>query len=375
MTEKELREIKRRFRPERSNIAKIVGCFVNENKQIIYRINQSVDASESAASEKLLGVMKKTLSGSLGTNLTDVSFSTKQVLESENHKLLMKLRETHLSDAESLEKFYTGVIESVKMESNFVILLANDVYDVFSYGKDGEKGEATETFSYLICAVCPLKNLPETLSFNESDSLFHTLSLSCILSAPEIGFMFPTFDDRKTNIYNALLYTRSLSESYPEFTERIFEAESKMPPKAQEITFNGCLADTLSEECSYEVIRSVHAQMSELIEAHKESKDPEPLTVTKATVKTMLENCGVAEEKIEKLDAAFDEGFGKNAVLSPKNIIQTKKFELETPEVKIKVSPEHRDLVSTQVINNVKYVMIRVDGPVEVNGININIEN
>jgi len=42
--------------------------------------------------------------------------------------------------------------------------------------------------------------------------------------------------------------------------------------------------------------------------------------------------------------------------------------------VSIKVDPEHRDLVSTQVINNVKYVMIRVDGGVEVNGINITID-
>ena len=34
MTEKELREIKRRFRPERSNIPNIVGAFVNENGEI-----------------------------------------------------------------------------------------------------------------------------------------------------------------------------------------------------------------------------------------------------------------------------------------------------------------------------------------------------
>ena len=81
-----------------------------------------------------------------------------------------------------------------------------------------------------------------------------------------------------------------------------------------------------------------------------------------------------AEEKLEKLDAAFDESFGENAPLSPKNILSVNKFELETPEVSIKINPEHRDLVSTQVINNVKYVMIRVEGAVEVNGINISID-
>ena len=91
MTERELREIKRRFRPEKNNIPKIVGCFVNSNKEIIARISQFIGTSDSVVSEKLLGVMKKTLSGSLGTNLNNIEFSTKQVLESEEHKLLMKL--------------------------------------------------------------------------------------------------------------------------------------------------------------------------------------------------------------------------------------------------------------------------------------------
>ena len=65
MTEKELREIKRRFRPEKNNIPKIVGCFVNSNKEIIARISQFIGTSDSVVSEKLLGVMKKTLSGTL----------------------------------------------------------------------------------------------------------------------------------------------------------------------------------------------------------------------------------------------------------------------------------------------------------------------
>jgi hypothetical protein len=111
-----------------------------------------------------------------------------------------------------------------------------------------------------------------------------------------------------------------------------------------------------------------------MIEAHKESHDPEPLVITKATVKTVLAGCGIDGEKLEELDRTFDESFGTGAQLTPKNIFSVNKFELETPEVKIKVDPEHRDLISTQVINNVKYVMIRVDGAIEVNGININIE-
>ena len=89
----------------------------------------------------------------------------------------------------------------------------------------------------------------------------------------------------------------------------------------------------------------------------------------------MLEGCGVADEKIERVAEAFDESFGKNAQVAPKNIVASNKFEIETPQVKIKVDPEYSDMVTTQVINNVKYLMIRVDGGVSVNGINIKIDD
>ncbi len=374
MTERELREIKRRFRPERSNIPRIVGCLVNSAKQIVSKISQPMAVSESTTAEMLLGVMKKTLSGSLGTNLTDVNFSTKQVSESEEHKLLMRLRDSELKDAEALDSFYARVIDSISFEGNYAILLANDVYDVVTRSSDGEGGDSTQIFSYVVCAICPVKDTPEALSFKEADSLFHTAYVSSQLASPELGFMFPAFDDRCTNIYGALYYTRSIAEKYPTFTENIFGNTAPMPPKAQKATFSELLTEKLSEDCSLELVCSVHNQIAEMIESHKESKDPEPLVLTKATVKTVLEGCGVGEERIEEVGRAMDESFGINAELAPKNVVSVNKFELTMPEVSVKVSPEHKNLISTQVIGDAKYVMIRVSGPVEINGITINID-
>ena len=371
MTERELREIKRRFRPEHSNIPKIVGCFVNGNGEILSKISQSLGTSDSVVTEKLLGVMKKALSGTLGVNLNEIPFATKDVTESEEHALLMKLRASALADEEALSAFYSKVKESVKFDGNYVILLANDVYDVLTKGNDGDERESSERFSYIVCAICPIKNIPEALTFREADSLFHTVSAPGLLGPVELGFTFPLFDDRKTNIYGALYYTRSLSESYPDFTDSIFGKPSPMPPRVQKATFNECLASALTDELDFEVVRSVHTQISQLVESHKESGDPEPLVITKATVKSVLEGCGIAEEKIETVGSAIDESFGVGASLKPKNIIDTKKFEIVAPDVTIKVNPEHRELVSTQIIGGVQYILIRATSGVEVNGINI----
>ena len=148
-----------------------------------------------------------------------------------------------------------------------------------------------------------------------------------------------------------------------------------MPPRIQKATFNECLAEAVSDELSFEVVRSVHTQVAEMVEAHKEAKEEDPLLITGPIVKEILENCGVDEEKVEAATRRFDETFGQGAELAPKNIVAVRKFEVKTPDVSIKVSPEHRDVVSTQIIGGTKYVMIRVTGPVEVNGITIEIDD
>lgn len=72
MNDKELREIRRRFRPDKSNILSIKGCLVNSEKTIVSRFNQPIAQTSLEESEKLLGIMKKSLSGGLGTNLLDL---------------------------------------------------------------------------------------------------------------------------------------------------------------------------------------------------------------------------------------------------------------------------------------------------------------
>ena len=369
MTERELREIKRRFTPEKSNIPRIVGCLVNSNKQIISKISQSLDFTDSAAAEKLLAVMKKTLTGGIGTRITEISFTTKQVSESEEHKLLSELRKSSLTNEELLNTLYERIINSLNFEGNYAILLANDVYDVFSRSSDGESGGSSEVFSYIVAAICPVKSAPESLSFKESDSLFHIDGSEPTLTSPELGFMFPAFDDRHANIYGALFYTRSATESYGEFTKNIFASEPPMPTVVQKSTFNECLSTALGEDCSLEVVRAVHEQVGEMLEAHKESKIPEPLKITKGTVKTILAGCGINEEKCDTAADSFEKSFGANAEITPKNIITPTKFTLETPDVSIKVNPEKRDLVSKRTINGEDYILIRVTGGVEVNGI------
>ena len=110
-----------------------------------------------------------------------------------------------------------------------------------------------------------------------------------------------------------------------------------------------------------------------MIQEHKESKDPEPLTISATGMKHILENCGATGEQTETFTQQYEEIFGADTELSPRNLVE-KKLELKTPDVTIQVKPGGEDLVETRVINGIKYILIRADSGVTVNGVDVRIK-
>ena len=76
---------------------------------------------------------------------------------------------------------------------------------------------------------------------------------------------------------------------------------------------------------------------------------------------------------MSKFSVDYDEAFGFEAELHPKNIIDNRKFEIKTPDVSIKVAPDKADLIQTRIIGGVKYILINAEEDVEVNGVSIRI--
>ena len=120
------------------------------------------------------------------------------------------------------------------------------------------------------------------------------------------------------------------------------------------------------------VVKAVHTEIAEMIEEHKSTKKEEPLTVSKANVKEVLTSCNVPEERIQAFEERFDEVFGEKTEISAVNLA-SKQLEVTTADVSIKVSGDRGDLIRTKMIDGVKYILIRADDSVEVNGVRINI--
>ena len=126
MNEKEVAEIRRRFRPDKSNITHVRGCYVNEEGQMISAFDQSLLTAPKEETEVILSILKRTLSGGLGKNLIDVEFSNRQVIDGEQHRLLMALRDTALQDEAAVEALFRRIMEAAPLEGNYMILLTYD---------------------------------------------------------------------------------------------------------------------------------------------------------------------------------------------------------------------------------------------------------
>ncbi len=375
MTEKEIAELRRRFRADKSNISHVRGCYVNEKREIISEFDQSLAMMNQEESEELLGILRKTLSGTVGKNLLDITFDTRQVVEGDEHKLLMALRSSQLGDQEAVQAFFQRIIQSLDLEGNYLILLAYDAYDVPYRSRDGERQDdaSSEVFSYILCSICPVKLTKAALSYFVYENKFRNLEADWVVAPPEAGFLFPAFDDRSTNLYNALYYTRDTGENHPDLVNAIFRTQAPMPAAVQMETFQTILGDTLSGDCSYQVVQAVHDRLCGMIEEHRANKVEEPLVVSKGTVEQVLQSCGVAEEHVEAFGERYDGAFGPEADLSPRNLVDTRQLEVRTPDVTIRVNPDRGDLVETRMIDGTRYILIRAEEGVEVNGVQVQI--
>lgn len=371
MNQKEVSELRRRWRLEKNAVSHIYGCFVNANKEIIADLDESLGMMTQEEGEQYMSLLKKTLSGGLGKNLIDIVFSTQQVMDSPEHRQLMELRSSRLKDGQLRRQFYQTVTDSLDMGgSGYLLLLACDSYDVPRRGRDGEEQQdaSEEVFTYLLCGICPLKLGKPELNYYPGDNEFHC-AVSQTVAPPELGFLFPAFDDRTANIYNALFYARKADELHQEFIDAVFRTEPPMSAGEQRETFQSALAESLEDGFNVEIVQAVHEQLTDRILRHKESKDPEPLALTARDVGSILQDCGVTQERVEDFRKRCDEQFGANAALSPANLIDAGRFQLKTAQAVVSVAPENCYLVETRIINGRKYILVPAEEDVEVNGL------
>lgn len=371
MNKKEILEIRKQYTHERCSIDRICSCYVDGEKNIKTTMREAFLSLPEEETFKYFKIFKQTLSGTIGKNLLNLEFP----LEAENpggpQDFLLRLRDSQLKDDILLEEFYNRIIENYYFPENYYIILIHVNYDVPGKAKDNSEmfDASDEVYEYLLCCLCPVKLSEPGLFYNMESNQIENRIRDWLVEAPVKGFLFPAFNDRSSDIHSMLYFSKAAEELQPEFIDRMFGAVLPLTAKTQKESFNTVIADTLGENADYETVRSIHEHLIEMVEETKDS--PEPLALTQPDVKRLFELSGVPEERMEIFDKTFEAAAGERATLMASNIANERKFNIETPDVIIKVNPERTDLIETRIIDGKQCLVITVNDHIEVNGVNV----
>ena len=415
MIKKEINEIKSLYDTiQDCSILKLAGCYVNGDKTKVKTFNESFYNLPEEEMYKYLEIFRKTLSGTPGKNLIDMEFTDMDGNDPEIGKgLLDRIKKSELKDDEILDNFYDKIIENYDYVGNYIILLIYQSYDIPGWTTDGiEMDDASEEiYNYILCSICPMKLTKPGLGFDDDLGEIHTLRQLYKVELPDIGFLFPAFNDRSSDD-NAILYSSKSTDHLQErFVERVLGVSATLPAKQQKEGFTEFVSDVLGEDSSFETVLAIQENLSEAVRTKKDELAGETVFLDKDTVRNVFETSGVSEEKLKTFEQKFDEQFDikklhkkqidsdyldseadsseatsdsetKSSVkdnyvpqikleekLFADAIVPVKNFEVKTKDMVLRINSKSTDIIDTRVIDGKKCLVIELTEDLTVNGI------
>ena len=374
MQKQEIAEIKRRFKGGQDSISTVYGCYVAPGTMdIISDFELGTGLMTVEEEDMYLKTIRKTLSGKQGQTMHMLHFSNEQVETGKEHAFLMNLVKDHLKDKDARNELYQKIMDSVSIENNdngYVILLASDSYDIPYKGSDGERFDdaSDEVFDYFLCCICPVKESKFELGYKAQDKMFRESHIGKIIKAPEIGFLFPSFDDRTTNIYDVMLYCKKTDNTQEEFVQNVFGiGDVPSPSDTKKEKFKRVLEESLDDDCEIPIVTKIINEVAGMEEDAKESETP---AVNMASIaKIISEESGVKSE--ERFLKGMKDEFGSEDEFDPGVILETKKCTIECAGAKINVDPLLMPDIKTDKINGRTYVLIPVSEGLMINGVEV----
>ena len=371
MTKQEVTEIKKLLTPKKCSITRICGCYVDGEKNKKTELKQAFLALPEEEMFKYFEILRKTLSGTIGKNLLTLEFPLASEETGGTQDFLLRLRDSKLKDDILLDEFYDRIIDNYEYVGNYLIIIVHDVYDVPGRTRDGIEMEdaSDEVYEYILACICPVELSKPGLSYNAVENTFQNRIRDWVVGLPDTGFLFPAFNDRGSDIHSTLYYSKDPEELKDGLVEQLLGCPLPLSAGNQKETFQTLVEETLGDDCEFEAVKTIHEKLNEMAEEHKD--EPQPLMLDKNEVKTILAGSGVSNERLAQFDRQYDETAGESTALFASNVMNTRTFEVKTPDVVIKVNPERTDLVETKVIDGRECLVIQLGGSVEVNGITV----
>ena len=366
MQKKEVVEIKKQFTPESCALTRLCACYVSAEKE---RLILTRDAFLSLPEEdifKYFELFRAILSGGIGKKLLNLSFPLAEEQESGAQERLYKLLDSRLREEEAVNSVLDRIIETLPYNENYLILLTHGAYDVPGKASDGTSmfDASDEVYEYILCAICPVNLSRAGLSFFADKGRFSARIRDWVVEAPITGFLFPAFNDRSTDLHSMLYYSKKPDDLIPEYVKNMFGCPVPMSSAEQKNVFNTIIEKTLGKDRSYEMLREVQDSVLTIVEDRGDSA--ENVKLGEKELRQVFEEAGA--ENTDIISEVFKDPKTAPELLAS-NVVDSKKCEIKTSHILIRVSTDMSAAVSTKVIDGKKCLVIPVEEAMEVNGI------
>ena len=406
MNKKDVMELKKRFKKESCSIDRLAGCYVDANKNKAIKFNESFLNMDDEEFYKYLEIAKKTLTGTLGNNILELDFPLEEEATGGKQHFLYALRNDGLSSEELLDRLYDLIIDGYNYVGNYLILVFHDTYDIITKTSDNMKlDESEEVYEYLLVSICPVVLSKAGLGVREDENRIGARIRDWIVGVPDLGFLFPAFDNRSADIHKVDYFIRDAKDSHSEVISDVLGCAPRMTATEQRNTFSAIVKRAFAndtengEEALINIQESFNARINtgeELTESEINSIILTPETMDEILVENNIEGEKARVIKEVTLDefmeelppvsnlidskalAANEKEREKKELVKEVASLKNKVSELEeatssseSGDVSIFVYPERAEKIHTEIIDDKKYILIPVDdnSTVKVNGV------
>lgn len=140
------------------------------------------------------------------------------------------------------------------------------------------------------------------------------------MNTPTLGFVFPAFIDRTSDVNSVMYYTKNAKDPHPELMEEALGCFSKQTATIQKETFQTIIKDSISsDEKAEKTFIEIQENLNTMIDEYNsiyDDKDDEPITLKQKDIQNLLIESGIPEKATAKIEKSYVESFGENLPLA-----------------------------------------------------------
>lgn len=335
MTKKDLLELKKRFKKEACTISRLTGCYVDGDKNKVLKFNENFLNMREEELHKYMEIAKKTLTGAIGNNVLELEFPLEEENPGGKQQYLYALRESNLDNDDLLDRLYDLIIDGYQYVGNYLILVFHDTYDIMTRTSDNNKlDESEEVYDYLLVSVCPVALSKAGLGYRQDENRIGARIRDWVVGVPDIGFLFPAFDNRSQDIHQVDYFIRDAKDSHPEFVEDVLGCGAKKTATEQRLSFQSIVKRVygLDEEAGEAALIGIQESLNAKVDTGEEKTDAQiaSIILDEATIEEVLKENDVEEDKAKLIKEICKEEFEEEVPVV--NLIDTKALQANAKE-------------------------------------------